>query len=244
VYADFSRVLDQPLDGCSGVLAEQGRFLVDAEINEQNAIVLGYLLRLMTDLVGPFAGPAHRCGFAVTRTVSAGDVCAAVELSAGRYYVHGLRCEVPAPFHPTGALAAVSPALAAPFIVHLGAWEQTISVIQAPELLDPRTSFTGSRSTSRDRAARRPSNGRARTEASSSGSRSTAGLTRSRTRGAIQARCRRSSSGVELVDDDWAPFGSPGPLLQIASLSGSTVTFLTPPPPSVAILAARHPTLR
>ncbi len=334
MYGDFSRVLDQPLDGCSGVLAEQGGFLLDAEINEHSAIVLGYLRRLMTDLVGPFAGPIHRCGFAVTPTVTptstgtgTGDaVCTAVELGAGRYYVHGLRCEMPAPFHAAGAPAAVSPPLAAPFIVHLGVWEQAISVIQAPELLDPALALSVPDTTRRSQvrwcviataqpepqtpvtnssvaeppqpipgpdpvsspqprmsaraafsadpeeppatsppppAYRGAENQLYRIEIHRPGSSGEATFKWSRDNASVEFGLseRRGSytlwnpwrdpsampavaQWVELVDDGWAPFGSPGPLLQIASISGSTVTFLTPPLPPGAIVAARHPTLR
>ena len=56
MYGDFSRVLDPRSGHYSAVLAQQGRLLLDAELNEQAAIVLDYLRRLTIDLVGPFAG--------------------------------------------------------------------------------------------------------------------------------------------------------------------------------------------
>jgi Family of unknown function (DUF6519) len=339
MYGDFSRVLNQPLDGCAGVLAEQGRALLDAEINEHNAILLGYLRRLMTDLVGPCAGPAHRCGFGVTPTVTAGEMCDGIQLSSGRYYVHGLRCEEPAPFHPPGAGAAISPPLAAPFIVHLGVWEQTISVIQAPELLDPALASSAPDTTRRSQvrwcvitaaepepqavgtiavlatepsqavgttaapatepsqpvgtpdptwslrprmsaraafsadpeeppassppppAYRGAENQLYRIEIHRPGHSDQATFKWSRDNGSVEfgvseqggtytlsdpwrdpSQALAVQQWVELVDDGWAPFGSPGPLLQIASGIGSTVTFLTTP--SHPIAADRHPTLR
>ena len=81
MYGDFSRVLDPRSGQYSAVLAQQGRLLLDAELNEQTAIVLDYLRRLTTDLVGPFAGPAHRPGFRVELVVEGGK-CRAVRLSS------------------------------------------------------------------------------------------------------------------------------------------------------------------
>ena len=56
MYGDFSRFLSGLSGQYSGVLAQQGRLLLDADLNEQNAILLDYLRRLTTDLIGPFAG--------------------------------------------------------------------------------------------------------------------------------------------------------------------------------------------
>ena len=65
MYGDFSRVLEAAAAATRRVLAQQGRLLLDAELNEQGAILLGYLRQLTADLLGPFAGPVHGCGFAI-----------------------------------------------------------------------------------------------------------------------------------------------------------------------------------
>jgi hypothetical protein len=117
------------------VLAQQGRFLLDAEINQQTSILLDYLRRLTTDLVGPFAGPSHRSGFRV-ELVADGDECRAVKLSRGHYYVYGLRCTAPAPGQSAGEEIAVDEH-EPPFVVYLVVWEQSIGAIQAPELAEP-----------------------------------------------------------------------------------------------------------
>jgi Family of unknown function (DUF6519)/FHA domain len=134
MYGDFSRVLDSRLGQFSGVLAQQGRYLLDAELNEQGALLLDYIRRLTVDLVGPFAGPAGQdSAFAVKVMVDqSGEKCNGIELSPGHYYVYGLVCEAPEP----GPQLAFEPR-PAPFVVYLRVWEQSVSAIQAPELLDP-----------------------------------------------------------------------------------------------------------
>jgi Family of unknown function (DUF6519)/FHA domain len=133
VYGDFSRVLDNRLGSYSGVLAQQGRFLLDAELNEQSALLLESLRRLTIDLVGPFAGPQHRTGFGVTLMVDpAGENCNGIELTPGHYYVYGMFCHAPEP----GSQIAIEPRQA-PFLVYLRVWEQSVSAIQVPELIDP-----------------------------------------------------------------------------------------------------------
>jgi hypothetical protein len=154
VYGDFSRVLDALPGQYSAVLAQQGRLLLDAELNEQTAIVLEYLRRLTADLVGPFAGPVHHCGFAVELVVEDGK-CHAVRLSRGHYYVYGLRCESPAPHQRADAQIAIGEH-EAPFVVYLVVWEQTISAIQAPELIDPAIAGSVPDTTRRSQVCWRP----------------------------------------------------------------------------------------
>ncbi len=135
MYGDFSRFLSGVSGRYSGVLAQQGRLLLDAELNEQNAILLDYLRRLTTDLIGPFAGPVHHAGFAVEPVIQDGK-CRAVRLGPGHYYVYGLRCEAPPPSRPAKEEWPVREH-EAPFLVYLAVWEQAVSAIQAPELIDP-----------------------------------------------------------------------------------------------------------
>ena len=106
MYGDFSRFPGGLSGQYSGVLAQQGRLLLDAELNEQNAILLDYLRRLTTDLIGPFAGPIHQAGFAVEPVVQDGK-CRAVRLGRGHYYVYGLRCQAPAPHQPADQELAI-----------------------------------------------------------------------------------------------------------------------------------------
>jgi hypothetical protein len=132
---DFSRLLDGLSGHFSGVLAQQGRLVLDSELNEQNAILLDYLRCLTTDLIGPFAGPIHHAGFEVEPVVRDGRY-RAVRLRRGRYYVYGLRCEAPPPHQPANREYAIG-VQEGKFVVYLVVWEQSVSAIQAPELIDP-----------------------------------------------------------------------------------------------------------
>jgi hypothetical protein len=60
---DFTRDTFDPLKNFSRVLMQQGRVQLDADWNEQNAILLHYLRTLAADLLGPHAGPAVGRGF-------------------------------------------------------------------------------------------------------------------------------------------------------------------------------------
>lgn len=103
---DFTRNTFDPLKHFSRVLMQQGRVQLDADWNEQGAILLHYLHRLMTDLIGPQAGPVNYCGFeivnfsalktaeqqrlkALGRAPASGDFL----IGPGRYYVDGILCE-------------------------------------------------------------------------------------------------------------------------------------------------------
>ena len=54
---DFSRNTFDPTKHFSRVLMQQGRVQLDADWNEQAAILLHYLRTLAADLIGPCAGP-------------------------------------------------------------------------------------------------------------------------------------------------------------------------------------------
>jgi hypothetical protein len=158
VYGDFSRFPGGLSGQYSGVLAQQGRLLLDAELNEQNTILLDYLRRLTTDLIGPFAGPIHHAGFTVQPVAQDGKY-RAVQLGRGHYYVYGLRCEAPAPDQPADQELALGEH-EAPFLVYLVVWEQAVSAIQAPELIDPALSAGVPDTTRRSQVRWRPVAGR------------------------------------------------------------------------------------
>ena len=158
MHGDFSRFPSGLPGQYSGVLAQQGRLLLDAELNEQNAILLDYLRRLTTDLIGPFAGPIHHAGFAVDPVVQDGK-CRAVRLGRGHYYVYGLRCQAPAPHQQAHQELAIGEH-EAPFVISLAVWEQAVSAIQAPELIDPALSAGVPDTTRRSQVRWRPVAGR------------------------------------------------------------------------------------
>jgi hypothetical protein len=59
---DLSRVTFDPLKQYLRVVMQQGRVQLDADWNEQTAILLHFLQTLAADLIGPFGGPADLTG--------------------------------------------------------------------------------------------------------------------------------------------------------------------------------------
>jgi hypothetical protein len=85
---DFSRETFDSVKHFSRVLQQQGRVQLDADWNEQAAILLHYLRTLAADVIGPFAGPKESDGFKIIE-VNEGDFT----IGKGRYYVDGILCE-------------------------------------------------------------------------------------------------------------------------------------------------------
>ncbi len=88
---DFSRVTFDARNHFSQVLLQQGRVTLDADPNEQGAILLHYLRTLSRDLFGPYGGPVDDLGFSLS--VDTTDTTPALIVGAGRYYVDGILCE-------------------------------------------------------------------------------------------------------------------------------------------------------
>jgi hypothetical protein len=88
---DFTRDTFHPANHFSRVLMQQGRVQVDADWNEQGAILLHYLRSLGADLIGPHGGPGPNPGFEIQPiSGSANDF----RIGAGHYYVDGILCEL------------------------------------------------------------------------------------------------------------------------------------------------------
>lgn len=85
---DFTRDTFDPLKHFSRVLMQQGRVTLDADHNEQVAILLHYLRTLVRDIIGPYAGPVEDNGFTLSYDQNAG-----LKIGAGRYYVDGILVE-------------------------------------------------------------------------------------------------------------------------------------------------------
>jgi hypothetical protein len=91
---DFSRLTFDPGKRYTRVLMQQGRVQLDADWNEQAAILLHYLERLAADLIGPYGGPAGALGFGVApEKDDNGTATGDFTIGAGRYYVDGLLAE-------------------------------------------------------------------------------------------------------------------------------------------------------
>ncbi|MGO9794431.1 MAG: DUF6519 domain-containing protein [Solirubrobacteraceae bacterium] len=135
MYGNFSRVLDDMSGSYSAVLAQQGRFVLDADVNAQTSIVLDYMRGLATDLIGPFAGPMEGCGFAVKRVRARGERHS-VRLGSGHYYVYGLRCELPTAYWSADEELHLGES-DEPRLIALLVWEQAVGAIQEPGIVDP-----------------------------------------------------------------------------------------------------------
>lgn len=112
---DFTRKTFDPLNHFARVLMQQGRVQLDADWNEQTAILLHYLRALGADLIGPHGGPADapgavtpgKTGFAISPLVTgAGAVSGDFVIGAGHYYVDGILCEAGGTGVPITALNA------------------------------------------------------------------------------------------------------------------------------------------
>src|SRR5215210_699583 len=97
---DFSRDTFDPAKHFLRVFMQQGRVLLDADWNEQSAILLHYVQTLAADLIGPYGGPALDCGFAIltpndlaSPSVKLKNLPGNFFIGAGRYYVDGILCE-------------------------------------------------------------------------------------------------------------------------------------------------------
>jgi len=131
MYGDFSHLSFNRASDFTAVWPLQGRFLLDADLNEQTAILLDWMRTLATDFIGPAGGHLPGAGFEVTLDAKTGDL----HLGKGHYYVAGIRCEVrddPA----TGQVQ--QPDLPdKPYVVALRVWERSVSAAMFPRLREP-----------------------------------------------------------------------------------------------------------
>ena len=86
--ADFTRDTFDPLKHFSRVVMQQGRVQLDADWNEQTAILLHTIRRLASDLLG--SNPNPDGGFLPTPIPKRTDD---FEIAAGSFYVDGILCE-------------------------------------------------------------------------------------------------------------------------------------------------------
>ena len=146
MQGDFTRDTFDKARGYSSVLMQQGRVQLDADWNEQAAIVLHHLRALAADLFGPFGGPVN-AGFRLNGPPFFHTPTNRFDLNfkAGRYYVDGIMCEADRiyaystqPFFPwdvaTNPLRAQMGLPPAPFLVYLDVWERFVSALEEPSI--------------------------------------------------------------------------------------------------------------
>jgi hypothetical protein len=87
---DFSRNSLNPPKKYSGVLMQQGRVQVDADWNEQLSLQHYRTYTETCDVIGNCGTPKHGSGFQIKLLPTGGDL----RILPGRYYVHGLLCDL------------------------------------------------------------------------------------------------------------------------------------------------------
>lgn len=146
---DFSRDSFDPHRGYRRIVHQQGRMVLDADLNEQSASQL-HLLRVMAgDLIGRHGGPADDAGFEIMLSESG-----TILIGQGRYYVDGVLVEndqIAAydaqPFYRVGDADALSAAKFSdgrnPVLIYLDVFERTVNAIEDPSLVDPALAVAG-----------------------------------------------------------------------------------------------------
>ncbi len=91
--ADFTRNTFHPRKHFTRVLMQQGRVQLDADWNEQAAILTRYLRSLAADIIGSHGGPNANLGFSILPLQYSQTVGNDFAISDGHYYVDGVLCE-------------------------------------------------------------------------------------------------------------------------------------------------------
>lgn len=155
---DISRDSDRPARNYRRVVKQQGRVELDADWNEQAAILLRQMRLTALDLIGPHGGPHGSCAFRVLTPADAAGPAGAGKLDAetrellghcdtgdfvltrGRYYVGGLLCEVHRPFLYTAQPDRRHRPLEADerhgYLVYLVVQEQVVTPLEDPGLIE------------------------------------------------------------------------------------------------------------
>ena len=135
---DFTRDTFHADSHYSRVLFQQGRVTLDADPNEQTAILLHLLRTMARDLIGPYAAPREEGGFQVLPSATHGFL-----IGRGRYYVDGILVENAAdvayaaqpdyPLPPDDPIAAeLKTATGEVLWLYLDVWERVVTPIDAP----------------------------------------------------------------------------------------------------------------
>jgi hypothetical protein len=138
MYGDFSRLTFRP-DLYTAVFKQQGRVELDADANENTAILLNTVRRLAADVIGRHGGVGD--SFSITRSGQT------VSIGPGVYYVDGIRVWVAPRPNGTELTFANQPymffeegddtrniPLDTSLIVYLRVWEQARSAVEDPSM--------------------------------------------------------------------------------------------------------------
>jgi hypothetical protein len=142
MQGDFSRTTFDPLKHYSAVLAQQGRVQLDADLNEQAAILLYQLRTMVADVLGPAGAPTPSNGGGFTIDfVDTKRPPEDLAISKGRMYVEGILVENDAnttyrtqPDLHLDADDTSVPQDTPNVFVYLRVWERLITALQDPTL--------------------------------------------------------------------------------------------------------------
>src|SRR5581483_11188139 len=150
---DFTRISFDPHKNFSRVLMQQGRPQLDADWNEQVAILLQSWRNFNLDVLGPHAGPERACGFAIyadsdfplpneagvgaeqqERLQRLLDGSGDFLIGPGHYYVEGIRCTNPEFIaYSKQPLFPNAPPLenrGHPYLIYLDVWERHVCYLE------------------------------------------------------------------------------------------------------------------
>lgn len=135
---DFTRDTFDAANHFSRVLMQQGRVQLDADWNEQAAILLHYLQTLAADLIGPHGCRQESPGFTISEAKHRGDSKASdFNIGAGHYYVDGILCENTEDVDYTKQrnyprISTDTPPLtySTPYMVYLDVWERHLTCFE------------------------------------------------------------------------------------------------------------------
>ena len=125
---DFTRDTFNPEKHYQHVLMQQGRVQLDADWNEQAAIASRRDETTTTDVIGACGGPADHAAFGITPVPdSPGDFL----LSAGRFYVDGVQCELERDvrFTQQPDLSGLAPLKAGKYLIYLDVFQRHMTVL-------------------------------------------------------------------------------------------------------------------
>jgi hypothetical protein len=153
---DFSRLTFNPAKAFTQVLRQQGRVDLDADWNEQQAI-LNYLDRTTrTDIIGPAGAPIDNAGFAVT--LPGGNL----HIGAGHFYVQGQFVDLAEdtdfgdqpysaglPLFLDSDGNPVDSPPAGRYLFYLETWDYHVTAVEDPDLREPALGAGGPDTTTR-----------------------------------------------------------------------------------------------
>jgi Family of unknown function (DUF6519) len=135
---DFTRVTFDPKKHYQQVLMQQGRAQIDADSNEQGALVEYRAEAMMADVVGKCGGPADGAAFGVSTDASLGG--GDFLLGAGHYYVDGILVENDDSVAYTEQPDRVDVApleKGKSYLLVLDVWQRHITALEDPAIREP-----------------------------------------------------------------------------------------------------------